>query len=91
MFDKNVPGPGKYYCPKPFGSESIKYSLYGRRGDGNTSTSASKNAMPGPGYYKVTNGPDQKFPVSTMKNIVNIKWASSKAGRFIPLSIYGLI
>jgi hypothetical protein len=81
MLDKNVPGPGKYNYLKPFGSEAQKYSLYSRRSD-----TGSKGKIPGPGQYNILNGPDQKFAKSTMKNIVNIKWASSKATRFIPLS-----
>ena len=83
MFDKNVPGPGKYDCLKPFGSQSKKYSLYPRRGD---LYENGKAKIPGPGQYNVTNGPDQKFPISTMKNIVNIKWGSSRATRWNPHS-----
>jgi hypothetical protein len=85
MLDKNVPGPGKYNCLKPFGSEAPKYSLYSRRGDDVYCTGA-KSKIPGPGQYNTTNGPDQKFVTSQMKNIVNIKWGSSKDTRFVPMS-----
>ena len=30
IFDKDVPGPGKYYYLKPFGSEAPKYSIKGK-------------------------------------------------------------
>jgi hypothetical protein len=86
MCDKNVPGPGKYNYHKTIGSEAPKYSLYSRRGDDIYGTS-EKSKMPGPGKYDITTGPEQRYVTSRMKNIVNIKWGSSKMIRFAPLKM----
>ena len=34
--DKNVPGPGKYFLPKPFGWDAPKFSFKGKYDDAKT-------------------------------------------------------
>jgi hypothetical protein len=79
MLDKNIPGPGKYNALKPFGHDAPKYSLYSRRG---SIMDCDKTKVPGPGYYKTTFSPDEKYASSKMKNLCNITWSSSKVQRF---------
>lgn len=78
MFDKDVPGPGKYNYLKPFGSESSKYSISSR---GNSVSKSSK--VPGPGEYPLISiNPTGKYPLSKMKNVTSIVWGISKEKRF---------
>ncbi len=83
MFDKNVPGPGKYNTSKQIGSEAPKFSMYQRRGD---SHELDKSKIPGPGFYKTRLNADGKSPDSRVKNIYNVTWSSSKARRFSDIS-----
>jgi hypothetical protein len=82
MYDKNIPGPGKYNTTKTIGSEAPRYSMYSRRG----SSYEDKSKIPGPGYYKTRLTADGRSPNSTVKNIYNITWSSSKSQRFVDLS-----
>ena len=41
--DKNVPGPGKYFLPKPFGYDGIKFSMKGRNEKGKYAVSNITN------------------------------------------------
>jgi len=80
--DKAVPGPGNYNYLRPFGSNSIKYSLLGRGKSEN-----SKNKVPGPGEYPIVSiNAKGRYPLSKMKNATGIVWSSSKAKRFNYLS-----
>jgi hypothetical protein len=80
MFDKNVPGPGKYDILKPFGKDSLKFTIKGR--ERNLSLlEASK--IPGPGSYKVPGiNAEGKFPLSTISNSMNIKFGNRNDHRF---------
>ena len=79
-FDKNVPGPGKYNYLKPFGSDTFKFSLYGK-GDSKTFSQTSKS--PGPGTYPIVSiNPNGKYPLSNMKNATAIIFGHSKEKRF---------
>ena len=85
MFDKNVPGPGKYNTSKQLGSEAPKFSMYSRR---SPNLEMDKSKIPGPGFYKTRLNPDGKSPDSRVKNIYNVTWSSSKSRRFNDLSRY---
>jgi hypothetical protein len=86
MFDKDVPGPGKYDFLKPFGGESSKYSMLGKH---NPKYLSAKSKFPGPGEYPpIALKPDGRYILSGFKNTVNIVWGHSKALRFPSLSIY---
>jgi hypothetical protein len=78
--DKNVPGPGKYDCLKPFGSDACKFSM---RGKGDSKQLSSPSKLPGPGEYPILSmNPTGKYPYSNVKNATNIIWGSSKSPRF---------
>lgn len=80
MVDKNVPGPGKYNFLKPFGSDSFKYSIYGK-GEAKNFSKTSKS--PGPGDYpQISINPSGKYPVSKMKNATAIIFGVNKEKRF---------
>lgn len=82
MFDKNVPGPGKYNYLKSIGDESSKWTM---RGKGESKNLGSKNRVPGPGDYPpIALKLDGKYPLSSFRNTVNIVWGHSKATRFPP-------
>lgn len=81
MFDKNVPGPGKYNYLKPFGNEALKYSIHGGKIEGKQAHGSYKG--PGPGQYpSITLKPDGKYPVSNFRNTTGIVWGLSKEKRF---------
>lgn len=82
MYDKDVPGPGKYDTLKPFGSGSAKFSIKGKTSDKEI---ISKGSMPGPGQYPVTIQikPTGKVPISNIRNIVNINFGADKSKRFV--------
>jgi len=78
--DKSFPGPGQYKYTKPFGSQALKYSLYGRQPDKGLGT---KSKIPGPGTYQLTElKPDGKYTISRFRNTTGIIWGSSKEKRF---------
>jgi hypothetical protein len=80
MFDKNVPGPGKYKYLKPFGSDANKFSIYGK---GESKNLAKTSRSPGPGEYPIISiNPNGKYPLSNMKNATNIAFGLSKEKRF---------
>lgn len=76
--DKAIPGPGNYNVLKSFGSDTFKYSLYGKG-----KNLSNKNKVPGPGEYPIVSiNPRGRYPLSKMKNATGIVWSSSKAKRF---------
>ncbi len=78
--DKNFPGPGSYKHTKPFGSEALKFSLYGR---GESKNLGNKTKVPGPGSYPLIGiNPEGKYMYSKYKNSMGIIWGSSKEKRF---------
>jgi hypothetical protein len=80
MNDKNVPGPGKYDCLKPFGSEAYKFSIRGKTEDKKLS---NQSKVPGPGEYpSVSIKPDGRYPLSKFKNTSNIIFGLNKGQRF---------
>lgn len=81
MFDKNVPGPGKYNYLKRFGHEAPQFSIGARCHSQKNLASHVKN--PGPGHYKnySINGLG-KYCLSDVKNITGIIWSHSKEKRF---------
>jgi hypothetical protein len=80
MLDKNVPGPGKYNCGRPFGSEAYKFTMRGKSEDKKLS---AQSKVPGPGEYPcLALKPDGKYPLSKFKNMTNICFGANKAQRF---------
>lgn len=80
MFDKNVPGPGKYNYLKPFGSDTFKYSMYGK---GESKNLGKKSKSPGPGEYPLVSiNPTGKYPLSNMNNTRAIVFGVNKEKRF---------
>lgn len=80
MFDKNVPGPGKYNYLKAFGTGAPKFSMYGKEGSKSVS---HQTKYPGPGEYPIISiNPNGKYPNSNYKNATNIIWGSNKDKRF---------
>jgi hypothetical protein len=80
MYDKNVPGPGKYDYLKPFGSNSLKFSIVGRPNKLNLSQS---DKQPGPGQYPtIAINPSGKYPLSSFKNSSSIIFGQNNAKRF---------
>ncbi len=78
--DKSVPGPGKYNYLRPFGTEALKFSIYGK-GDSKTFGKASK--VPGPGEYPIVSiNPKGRYPLSGMKNATAIVFGLNKEKRF---------
>lgn len=83
MFDKNIPGPGKYDFLKPFGSDSTKFSIKGKCDPGATGM-GKKDGSPGPGQYPpvVKINDKGKYPVSNVHNVQTINFGADKEKRF---------
>lgn len=81
MFDKDVPGPGKYNYLKEFGSESAKFSIKGKPEDKGLINSSK---IPGPGAYPVTLqiNKEGKYPASQFQNATRIIFGANKSDRF---------
>jgi hypothetical protein len=81
MFDKDVPGPGKYDYLKTFGHDSYKFSIKGKP---NEKGLVSKSKTPGPGEYPITIqiNKDGKYPTSQFKNATKIIFGANKGERF---------
>lgn len=80
MFDKNVPGPGKYDYLKPFGTGALKFSMYSK---GENKDIKGKSKLPGPGEYPIISiNPNGKYPISHYKNATTICFGASKDKRF---------
>ena len=80
MLDKNVPGPGIYNYLKPFGQNSVKYSMSFRQEDKGIK---SKSKEPGPGEYKIIGmNPSGKYPSSNFQNTANINFGNYTEKRF---------
>jgi hypothetical protein len=78
--DKSFPGPGQYNNTKPFGEDSIKFSLAAKLG----SSLVSKSYAPGPGTYKNPNQLNDtgKYPSSLIRNIKVSNFGNDKEERF---------
>jgi hypothetical protein len=85
MFDKNVPGPGKYNYLKPFGTDASKFSIVGRSEKWVT----KKSNSPGPGEYPpvITINEKGKYPLSKIKNTPSITFGANQSKRFNYLCI----
>ena len=86
--DKSVPGPGKYYTPKPFGSDAPKFSLRGKptviRYGGLRTRKGEPLKPPGPGEYKnvyAINGTG-KYAMSNLPNVYCFNYGLGKGKRF---------
>jgi hypothetical protein len=82
MFDKDVPGPGKYeHIYKPFGGEAPKFSIKGKPSEKGL---VAKSTMPGPGQYqiKIQINKEGKLPVSNIRNTTTVNFGANKAKRF---------
>lgn len=100
MFDKDVPGPGKYYNHPQFGKEAIAYSFRGTPEpkkeviDKIHEKMKAKYPSPGPGEYPicVKINPTGKYVVSNIQNVssLTIKPSQNKNqdGRFSYISIF---
>ena len=82
--DKNVPGPGKYFIPKPFGYDGIKFSIKGRNEEVKNNK-IKKVDYPGPGEYPVTVKINEKgkYIVSNITNVSSLKFGDKKNKRFV--------
>jgi hypothetical protein len=78
--DKSFPGPGQYNNTKPFGEDSIKFSLAGKLG----SSLVTNRDAPGPGTYKNPNQLNDtgKYPSSLIRNIKVSNFGNDKEERF---------
>lgn len=78
MFDKFVPGPGKYDILKPFGYDAIKYTISSR-----SKMMNSVPMTPGPGQYANIFQINDKgrYSYSKIKNIPQINMACDKSQR----------
>lgn len=75
--DQCVPGPGKYYIVKKFGSDGLKYSIKGKYKDN------KNNCSPGPAYAPITKiNPDGKFYLSKNENVHPTEFSKDKTKRF---------
>ena len=81
MFDKDVPGPGKYNYLKQFGTEAPKFSIKGKPDEKGLT---SKSKLPGPGQYPVTLSinTEGKYPLSKIRNTTKIIFGLNKSARF---------
>ena len=82
MFDKDIPGPGKYTYLKPFGSDACKFSIKGKH---NRAKSVEMKSTPGPGEYKemIQINKAGKFPSSKFENIHEVNFGADKSKRFV--------
>lgn len=84
--DKSVPGPGKYSTLKPFGDDSVKFSIRGKLEEKNLNQTSK---YPGPGEYPtLSTNPTGKYYPSKFKNATNIIFGASKSQRFNYLGIH---
>ena len=83
--DKNVPGPGKYFLPKPFGYDGIKFSMKGRNEEVKNNKNIKKTEFPGPGEYPITVKINEKgkYAVSNITNISSLKFGDKDKKRFV--------
>ena len=83
--DKNVPGPGKYFLPKPFGYDGIKFSMKGRNEEVKNNNKIKKTEFPGPGEYPITVKINEKgkYAVSNITNISSLKFGDKDKKRFV--------
>ena len=96
-FDANVPGPGKYFLPKPFGWDAPKFTMKGKNDD-NKKKNKNYNKMLEEEKKKNTEyqtlvkegkvkiplemNPNGKYPVSTLRNINFVKFDKDHSKRF---------
>ena len=82
MFDKDVPGPGKYNYLKPFGSDCPKYTMKGRN---ENPVTRKGEFIPGPGpnlynnVYKMNSS--GKYPISNVRNVNSLNMLDDKTKR----------
>ena len=80
-YDRNVPGPGKYYCTlKTFGKDGAKYSIKGKYG-----CLFDKIVLsPGPAAYDPATkiNPTGVFGVSKFKNVQSVDFSRGDEERF---------
>jgi hypothetical protein len=79
MFDKDVPGPGKYNYLKSFGADAHRFSISCKLDNKNK----KKATCPGPGEYPIVSiNPNGKYPLSGMRNATSIVFGANKGERF---------
>lgn len=83
MYDKDIPGPAKYFVPKTFGSDAPHYSMPGRNENPVTRKNKDDYRSPGPDIYKVVVQISQngKYPVSGISNVNSMKFGNDKTKR----------
>lgn len=86
IIDINIPGPGKYSILKPFGANSIKFSIKGKHRSRSVDVSFN---MPGPGAYQnsIQINPGGKYPISKIANIAGVNFGADKSKRDLNKSI----
>jgi hypothetical protein len=78
--DKNIPGPCKYDVLKPFGTDSLKFSISSKF---NIKDGRDRSKEPGPGEYKsIGINSSGRFPISTYQNSPSCKFSLNKEERF---------
>lgn len=85
MFDKYVPGPGKYNILRPFGQEAVKYTISSRSQMMNTIM-----ITPGPGQYAniIQINDKGKYFHSKIRNIPQVNLNNNKSQRSSYTCIY---
>lgn len=82
MFDKEIPGPGKLYIMKPFGSESPKYTMRSRN-DNPVTRKEKVIPNPAPNLYNNVYKMNVygKYPISSVRNVNSIRMNFDKTKR----------
>ena len=82
MFDKDVPGPGKYYYLKPFGSDCPKYSMKGRN-ENPVTRKGEFVPSPAPNLYSnvYKMNVSGRYPMSNVRNVNSVRMNYDKTRR----------
>ena len=93
--DLQVPGPGKYFLPRPFGFDAPKFTMKGKYDDAKTKVknyqkNVEEEKEKDNKYNQIKNtlkiplemNPKGKYPVSTLRNINFVQFEKDKSKRF---------